>query len=152
MLRLVFYIGSTSSLDMSVDTLLYQTDTSERFFFFFFFIFSLFFTPFVLLFLWEECRLKQARFRTPYGVRDLSFFSVLPQFSMNYRSALFFYGGHGLPSRVFFSSFEVGYFEMIAYIKQPHFFLLFFTSHLSHPRVHWFRSPSFLPLPSRPSP
>lgn len=48
MLRLVFYIGPTPSLDMSVDTLLYQTDTSERFFFLIFSYF--FFTPFVLLF------------------------------------------------------------------------------------------------------
>lgn len=39
MLRLVFYIGPTSSLDMSVDTLLYQTDTSERFLFYFIFLF-----------------------------------------------------------------------------------------------------------------
>lgn len=45
------------------------------------------------------------------------------------RSTPFCYGGHGLPSRVF-SSFELGYFEMIAYIQQPPFFLLFFTSHL----------------------
>lgn len=96
MLRLVFYIGPTSSLDMSVDPLLYQTDTSERF------LFISFFYPVCSAFLWEECRLKQARFRTSYGVRDPSFFSVLPPFSMNYRSTPFCYGGHGLPSRVFF--------------------------------------------------
>lgn len=64
----------------------------------------------LICFLWEECRLKQARFRTPYGVRDLSFITLACKTTSWWISC---------PPWLAFSCLfsKVGYLEMIAYMR-----------------------------------